>query len=330
MYEADEEQLLECDNVQPPLSSRGRAVLKWLALGIVAVCAAAAFANSAAPAGLFRPTAPRFIALFDGQGVCSAEGTWDDGEGPVDFAIIDSTVSLAVAGLPRLLMTVGAKGVERLNVGDASVEMEEGAEYPEEVKAGLAKISRSFAASRSKGLSDYLASQGWNGKDRPCAYNMHMLLLLLAKENQRAEEDQPAEERELEGWPHYGGEDVCPPKAAATWRCRTEPTFGWNGPWLAPGSKDLGGYGSSPFTNVNCETTKVSDAECHGLCGAKCDCWESVCGSDYLCEYNPICCAHDYACDKGMLTSKCMDSFVSSACSNEGLKTYGPSGTVNN
>ena len=50
----------------------------------------------------------------------------------------------------------------------------------------------------------------------------------------------------------------------------------------------------------------------HGLCGAGCDCCEGICGPQYPCQYEAICCAHDYACfaegGGGFDTAKCVGS----------------------
>jgi len=288
---------------------------KRLAVGVSLMGMAALLCVTTARA--LSPGAPRFVTLFD-DSVCWAEGTWNDGQGLVDFAVTDNNVSLAVAGQPRLRLAVGPKGVERFEVGHESVDM--AGAFSEEAQTGIRKVSRALGPS-ARGLSKYLAAQGWNGADRPCAYKLHMLLLFLAPEH---------EDRELMKEPHtgpYGHEDLCPAKRKADWKCHIVKKVWFKetiGKWLKPGDELLAEPKTKLFENDVCEGTK-KNPKCRGLCGKGCDCWESICGSHYLCDYNPVCCGHDVECTGNWLRPGCLNVLAANfACSNAGVDVYGP------
>jgi len=309
-------QLLAAGEEQPTLNASGRL---WRRLALVVALVGTAGTLSVTAARALQPAGTtRFVTRFD-EGVCSAEGTWNDGQGPVDFAVTDSTVSLAVAGQPRLHLAMGPSGVERFEVGHESVDM---AAASEEARAGFSKVSRALGP-RARGLSKYLAAQGWNSADRPCAYKLHMLLLSLAKQG---------DDRELMPEPHtggYGHDDLCPAHKTADWKCRVRSGFLINfnfSDWMTPGDERLGEAHDKIFDNDVCEGPE-DNQKCRGLCGKGCDCWESICGKEYLCNYNPVCCGHDVLCTTGATFDLigCINvTMANFACSDEGLTVYGP------
>lgn len=120
----------------------------------------------------------------------------------------------------------------------------------------------------------------------------------------------------------------CPYKKKRTWNCRIN-----SGDYVKDDSayafrtdtdtgKTLGSkidpLGPAPLwhdplgSNVQCSQADFPNEPhgCVGLCGAGCDCWESLCGTGYRCNYNPWCCAHDYACDGywDKLATTCIES----------------------
>lgn len=137
--------------------------------------------------------------------------------------------------------------------------------------------------------------------------------------------------RRRTGWSGYGfGPDDtngCPaaPNSAQPqdWECRVEPSLLVGGrrrrspgPWYQAGSEELGGHHNNQYVDVECEGS-TANPECTGLCGAGCDCWESICGSSYKCDYNPSCCAHDKTCARRRVGSytKCLNAAaVQQAC----------------
>jgi hypothetical protein len=97
--------------------------------------------------------------------------------------------------------------------------------------------------------------------------------------------------------------------------------------WVAPGHSSLGGYHGNSDYDLVCTGggggNGRSQGECTGMCGANCDCWESICGSNYKCEYIPSCCAHDKSCARRRqgTYSLCIDAHaVKESCQNNRLR----------
>lgn len=274
--------------------------------------------ESPAKTGQFR----KFETKVKSDRLCEVEGIWEDDEGSVSFMATENTTKLDIDGLPHLtLIYDSTPKLIRMVVGDASMTVHKGVRDSEDVRAGLMLLSKSSVAGRrGKHLSKHLGAMGWNGKDKPCTYKLHMLLLALAKEHSSSERANSTAK-----WGPYGHDAQCPKVQTPDWECRKETNLFWedDGPWVAPGSDALKGAHDSWSLDLKCRDISGKNPECEGMCGKGCDCWESICGSDYLCEYNPVCCAHDLTCgEDGFLSSGCLNSFVMDACSNEELPKY--------
>jgi len=244
----------------------------------------------------------RFEALSSSQGAdegCHLSGTWNDGRGRVTFSTNETSVQLVADNLPAVSLTHGE------DVSEASMD-------------GFRLLAKSSVASgRGKKLSSLLGEKGFNGHSWPCTQKLHMLLLTLAKAS-----DQQSRPATMMQWEPYGYDAECPSGLPSDWECQVEKTIGSDSEWVAPGSDLLKGYKLSLNGDIKCRSS--TNQGCYGLCGKGCDCWESICGSDYLCEYNPVCCAHDHACTASYRSKACLAvSTVYASCSNEGLKILG-------
>jgi len=219
---------------------------------------------------------------------CHVSGTWSDSEGDIKFLANTSSIYLGIDGLPHLTMTYRTNGsLALIRVGDVIAQTNYGQDFPKTIKDGLQRFANSSVAkSRGKQFSLHLGAKGFHGGAAPCAYRLHMLLLTLAKSTFQKSKTYP-----------YGTYKECPSYKTKTWKCETKTH------WL---------FGK----DITCRDISGQDAECHGLCGAKCDCWESLCGPRYGCGYNKVCCEHDYACDKwGYVSWQCLrTSTVLAAC----------------
>lgn len=100
----------------------------------------------------------------------------------------------------------------------------------------------------------------------------------------------------------YGSGMGCPAHRATTWQCHREPDGAWHRP---PHDSFKVGRGHVAVNDIDCrEESELNQQQqaigmnCPGMCGRGCDCWESICSSNYACEYNPYCCAHDMSCSR--------------------------------
>lgn len=271
-----------------------------------------------------------FNEEFEPNEACRASGVFTHQHGNISFFVTDAQVSLGIDPFPPLTLTYekgSTPNIASVQFGDEKLSFGS-ARSDDPTLSSISKgVSRAYdsplLADRAKLLSDHLGSHGWDGGQRPCAQKLHMMLLAFARVSGKS--------TSVEKWGPYGMDDQCPKKFQEDWECQV--TRWWpskHTEWVPPGHSilDVGAH-DSITQDLQCRPVAgSSNVECEGLCGAKCDCWESICGSDYLCEYNPVCCAHDKVCGRdGMVSSGCLNSFVNDACSNEGLKKWGPGGT---
>jgi len=255
-----------------------------------------------------------FYEAFDKPVVCHTHGTFHSPEGTrVSFMASHTNVTLAIAGVPKLSLTYSSlpnQAVTWVEFGDHSFAPD--LTQPGEVKDELAQLfSSPFAFGGAKALSSQLGRRSWNGADRECSGKLHMLLLNLEKAAANP------------SWGPYGSSDRCPANKAADWKCEAS-SFSGTGTYYTPGDPHLSAANISWYQDVKCKPNPgSSNQDCTGLCGKGCDCWESICGDKYKCEYHPVCCAHDEACRRdGFLSSKCMNIFVEHSCSDAEVGKY--------
>jgi hypothetical protein len=273
------------------------------------------------------------------DGVCNMEGTWDDGDSPaVTFHSRPSNstrgrqeILLAIEGLPAILMQVDTQRnvMSSLELDGSRVISDSHISSSASLKHGFDAIfESSFAASGAKSLSSLLASNGLDGSKHACAHRLHKLLLSLAK-GARAKQTALANRTS----PYAPFDQYCPEHGSTTWECRTEPLSTGIGPFSVSVPEALAGKPSrycipgtpqcrglkvnfdSKLQDIKCRprqhVQKTWQTEgCQGMCGKGCDCWESICGPQYNCQYLKICCDHDYACSSevggGFMTAKCI------------------------
>lgn len=264
------------------------------------------------------------------NGACFLEGVWTHGQGPpVRFQAQPLQVMLGIQGLPTMVLQHHEKlaHVSSFELDGVPALMHQTLISPkqfrdislnETVSMGFASILRSpFASAGAKSLSSLLGLKGYHGSKSTCSYRLHMFLLSLAKaakkDNAKAILTASTLERK---WVPYGRDQECPTYGDTTWKCRNTLLDGDTGPWFIPpdgpgGPDDLNhwikgdvkcepqdAYGGQACVDGSAEC-KWEVRECIGLCGAGCDCWESLCGPSYKCDYNPMCCAHDLDCSCG-------------------------------
>lgn len=242
------------------------------------------------------------------DGACYVEGVWHGAESPrVRFMAQKNKISLGVGNLPTVLLQYhDDQELATVEMGGTLGSTHQEIDTSTTLQEGFDKILKSSVAFGSgKQISSLLGKHGLDGKAAPCTRKLHLFLLTLSKAATAQE------------WGSYGFDAECPAQGATTWECRQEGIW-WgmsDGPWYPGGdSRMFDGYQGHKH-DIKCRPKNPKtwqDKECVGLCGATCDCWDSICGDSYMCDYNPTCCAHDYACSKqaggGTLTAKCINA----------------------
>lgn len=272
----------------------------------------------------------------DDQGeTCNVEGTWHHEEFPsVKFHSQPRSLFLGIEGLPTVLLRFGSmqnSSSLELELAGRPVSFESDHFEQAEGLFGEADIFErsSFASLGAKRMSDLLDQRSHDGSKSPCAHRLQLLLLALASASASASS---ASESTRSAWGPYGFDEQCPSDGDAlgytTWKCQVK-----DGDFVRPPNPEIraswlgDGMESIPCTSDN-PNGPWQVEECQGMCGAGCSCWGGVCGKNYNCEYNPMCCAHDYACASrrrmgGKVTRKCMDFFtVQKACGMKGIVNF--------
>mmetsp|Transcript_86492 Transcript_86492/g.268754 ORF Transcript_86492/g.268754 Transcript_86492/m.268754 type:complete len:323 (-) Transcript_86492:145-1113(-) len=249
------------------------------------------------------------------EGACDVRGSWNQDGETIHMASNDTAVELGAAGHRLALLSTPGSSMSYWRFDGAVVDSKPWADQPSFVQQGMAGMMSAMAG-REHTLSSALGARGLDGKSMPCAYKLHMLLLTMSKKATN-----PYATPSSWGGYKFGVFTGCPVTAPSDWTCRIERVFGSNDAWSRP-PQDYSSAHSSWVQDVKCKPDPGKDVECTGLCGKTCDCWESICGANYGCDYNPVCCAHDRACDEfGFLSSECANAVqVQYACSDDGLQ----------
>lgn len=249
------------------------------------------------------------------DGSCDVRGSWNRDGTSILVAANNTAAELGVDGVARLsLLSDSGSSASPWRLDGAVVDNLPWADQPDSVQTKVQSLLTAVAG-HERALSSSLGSRGLDGKSMPCAYKLHMLLLTLAVYRHNPYQNST-------NWGGYGFGDStgCPATKAADWECRIEKKIGWNTDWSYP-PQDYSSAHYSLNQDVKCKALPGKSEYCTGLCGKGCDCWESICGASYKCDYNPVCCGHDRACEQfGWLSPECGNIIhVMSACSDAWL-----------
>eukprot|EP00747_Dinoflagellata_sp_TGD_P212541 gnl/TRDRNA2_/TRDRNA2_85623_c0_seq1.p1 gnl/TRDRNA2_/TRDRNA2_85623_c0~~gnl/TRDRNA2_/TRDRNA2_85623_c0_seq1.p1 ORF type:complete len:474 (-),score=75.02 gnl/TRDRNA2_/TRDRNA2_85623_c0_seq1:217-1638(-) len=265
---------------------------------------------------------------------CHVQGHWNDAEGDVHFHAMGAqdnfSVGLHAHGLPSVSLSHNGTGKVQIDIGGAR------AAHAHEYGSALLLdqfgllMNSSMATHRGKTLSTHLGkNHDLNARTAPCTHPLHMFLMLMQKEKAKLNDesknkfwwmsdDQTKEQSQSSD----GSNDLdqqleaevraqkCPAERTPWWECAVTSSYGGSD-YYAPGSVELANeYNKVPnahfAANVHCRPLKGHDSCSPGLCGYMCECWEGVCGSEYMCQYNQHCCEHDIECAASILTSDCI------------------------
>jgi len=266
---------------------------------------------------------------------CNVEGIFLDGQNaPVKFRSKSSEVLLEIAGLPILLHRDhggrGNRSIIELDGVHHAYSQEDVSNNNALMKGLKQHGSSPFASSGAEKMSNLLGNNGLEGVKSLCTAHLHLVLLMLAKAAvKRKPSQKPRTGAGLFGgtvsaeWKTYGHDAQCPSWRQPEWECTCDGKT-----WERGGAQ--GGTRCDKLS-IDCRPLAAEDMygnvigktkfqeECGGMCGATCHCWRGLCGANYACGYNGMCCAHDYACTiDGMVSVACAleAADVLSACRN--------------
>jgi len=260
---------------------------------------------------------------------CRLSGVWHSaGNHSVAFRVDDMSLMLHLSDAPEMSIEWvktegGGMKADQILVGGEEQDLERLSH------SRLSEVVQAPAVVHLKSLSDMLGNQGKSGDIAPsgCFYRFHHALLGLVKLRSRGfGQMQDMSVDESEGDPKTcpespplaqpgDGQDTRRTSAASYQTGFSGGAFADNYGYpytcssTADHSKTVGGVGLS---TVHCKQRLCEKPgypcavqACQGMCGALCECWIGICGTEYHCQYNKHCCQHDYDCANA-LSAECL------------------------
>lgn len=256
---------------------------------------------------------------------CHLSGVWHSaGNHSVAFRVDDMSLMLHLSDTPEMSIEWvktegGGMKADQILVGGEEQDLERLSH------SRLSEVVQAPAVAHLKSLSDMLGNEGKSGDIAPsgCFYRFHHALLGLVKLRSRGfgqmqnisvdeSKDDPKlcpDKPPLAQWQPGDRWDTRRTSAASYKTGFSGGAFADNYgyPYTCSSSKSISAYlpsvGGIGLPAVTCQQQECgkegypcNSQACQGLCGAMCECWIGICGTQYHCQYNKHCCQHDYNC----------------------------------